>query len=165
MGATRFIWGCSGYLKNINWTNKKEQSIKTALIQGGIPQQDKWKKENQQYTRDLYLSLSAHYLDNDLIIWPETAIPELYHQANFFIDPILELSQQHNLDIITGIPIRDLNTGEYFNSIVSIGKENEIYHKRHLVPFGEYLPFDKWTRPVLNFLRIPMSNFSAYPKR
>jgi apolipoprotein N-acyltransferase len=28
------------------------------------------------------------------------------------------------------------------------------------VPFGEYLPFDQWTRPVLDFLRIPMSDFS-----
>lgn len=156
-----FIWGCSDYLKDINWTTIKEQSIKVALIQGAIPQQEKWKEENQQHTRDLYLSLSTHYLDNDLIIWPETAIPAFYHQANLFIEPLLELSQQHNLDIITGIPIRDLNTGEYFNSIVSIGKENEVYHKRHLVPFGEYLPFDKWTRPFLNFLRIPMSNFSA----
>jgi apolipoprotein N-acyltransferase len=34
------------------------------------------------------------------------------------------------------------------------------YHKRHLVPFGEYLPMDRWTRPVLDFLRIPMSDFT-----
>jgi apolipoprotein N-acyltransferase len=156
-----FMWSFIGYLKDVNWTTKKEQSIKASIIQGGIPQQDKWKKENQQYTRDMYLSLSTHYLDSDLIIWPETAIPALYHQADFFIDPILELSQQHNIDVLTGIPTRDLNTGEYFNSIISIDNENEVYHKRHLVPFGEYLPFDKWTRPVLNFLRIPMSNFSA----
>jgi len=156
-----FIWSCSGYLKDISWGTKKEQSIKASIIQGSIPQQDKWKKENQQYTRDLYLSLSAHYLDSDLIIWPETAIPALYHQADLFIEPIMELSQQHNIDFITGIPIQDLTTGNFFNSIVLIGKKSEVYHKRHLVPFGEYLPFDKWTRPFLNFLRIPMSNFSA----
>jgi apolipoprotein N-acyltransferase len=39
------------------------------------------------------------------------------------------------------------------------------YDKHHLVPFGEYLPFDDWIRPLLNFLAIPMSSFSPGPAR
>ena len=50
---------------------------------------------------------------------------------------------------------------DYYNAMLSLGVSGrDRYHKRHLVPFGEYLPFDDWTRPVLDFLEIPMSDFS-----
>lgn len=153
-------WTGCGYLKNIQWVTPKDQTINVAIIQGGIAQSDKWKPENQEYTRDLYLELSSKHLDSNLIVWPETAIPALYNLADFFITPIKQLSIRHNITFISGIPVRDSDSGKFFNSIAVIGEENNIYHKRHLVPFGEYLPFDKWTRPFLNFLRIPMSNFS-----
>ena len=156
-----FIWGGCYLIKEIEWTSRKNQTITATLVQGGIPQQQKWKKENQQMTRDLYMSLTRQYPDSDIIIWPETAIPALYHNADFFINPIQKLAEAHNVDVLTGIPIVDLNTGQFFNSIILIGDKNEIYHKRHLVPFGEYLPFDKWLRPILNSLHIPMSSFSA----
>jgi apolipoprotein N-acyltransferase len=46
---------------------------------------------------------------------------------------------------------------EYFNSLVNIGT-GSAYRKRHLVPFGEFIPFGfHW---VLAILHIPMSDFS-----
>ena len=158
--AMLFIWiGCS-YLVNIQWVKQKQQTINVAIIQGGIAQEDKWKPENQEYTRDLYLALSSKHLDSDLIVWPETAIPALYNLADYFITPIKTLSTQHNVSFITGIPVRDSESGKFYNSIITIGDRENFYHKRHLVPFGEFLPFDKWIRPFFNFLHIPMSNFS-----
>ena len=51
--------------------------------------------------------------------------------------------------------------GAYFNAMMSLGASGrDHYHKRHLVPFGEFLPFDAVTRPLLDFLRIPMSDFA-----
>lgn len=158
--ALVLTWIGGSYLATIQWVTPKDHSMNVAIIQGGIAQQDKWKPENQKYTRDLYLALSNKYLDSDLIIWPETAIPALYNHADFFITPIKELSAQHNISFITGIPVRESESGKFYNSIVTIGDNENFYHKRHLVPFGEYLPFDKWIRPFFNFLHIPMSSFS-----
>jgi len=48
---------------------------------------------------------------------------------------------------------------EYYNSVVTLGvSPPQIYHKTHLVPFGEFVPpgFD-W---VMRMVDIPMSNFS-----
>jgi len=156
-----FVFMITESLRNIYWTNNKGNSLNFALIQGAIPQQEKWKKENREYTRDLYLSLTEPYWGIDLIIWPETAIPALYHQADFFLEPLMTLTKRHTTDLLTGIPVKELATGRYFNSIINIGSNNESYHKQHLVPFGEYLPFDKWLRPVFNLFGIPMSNFSS----
>ncbi|MEE9551750.1 MAG: apolipoprotein N-acyltransferase, partial [Gammaproteobacteria bacterium] len=155
------IWSVPGSIKSIDWTDPKDREIKVTLVQGAIPQEEKWRNDKREYTRNLYLSLSRPHWDNGLIIWPETAIPAFYHQAGFFIEPLITLVQNYEADLLTGIAIRDKDSDKYFNSIISIGKHEEVYNKRHLVPFGEYIPLDKWLRPFFSFLQIPMSDFSA----
>ena len=67
--------------------------------------------------------------------------------------------------MLLGLVDGDRN-GEYFNAMLSLGVGGRtLYRKRHLVPFGEYLPFDAWTRPVLDWLQIPMSDFTAGPEQ
>jgi apolipoprotein N-acyltransferase len=64
-------------------------------------------------------------------------------------------------EILLGTVERDVQGGvyEYYNSLVRItGDRRESYRKRHLVPFGEFIPPGfGW---VLNILHIPMSDFS-----
>lgn len=154
------IWSIAGSVKQISWTTPEAKELSVALVQAAVPQEIKWQAEQRQRTVELYLSLSEPYWGNNLIIWPETAIPAFYHDAGAVIGLLDTLTKQHGTDLITGIPFKDQETGKYFNSIITIGKETGNYHKRHLVPFGEYLPFDKWLRPLLDLLHIPMSDFS-----
>jgi len=50
----------------------------------------------------------------------------------------------------------------YFNSMLRLGKGGrESYSKRHLVPFGEFLPFRPLLEPLFGWLKIPLSAFSA----
>jgi len=147
-------------LSGIQWTTDKNRDISVALVQGAIPQEMKWEPEQKQKTLDLYLSLSEEYQDSQLIIWPETAIPVLYHQAEKFINAMASIAKSQNHDYVVGIPFHDPDSNKFYNGITVIGSSNDTYYKQHLVPFGEYLPFDKWLRPVLELMKIPMSDFS-----
>jgi len=164
--CTFFItWIVLGSLNGINWTTEKGNVISVALIQGAIPQEIKWKPDQRQRTLDLYLLLSDQYKDSQLIVWPETAIPVLHHQARKFIQQLADEARSQNHDYLVGIPFKDLDSNRFYNGITVIGSNNDTYYKQHLVPFGEYLPFDKWLRPIFNLMKIPMSDFSAGPNR
>ncbi len=156
-------WFTLSSLSGISWTTEKDNRLSVALVQGAIPQEIKWRPEQRQKTLDLYLSLSEIYQNSQLIIWPETAIPVLHHDAQEFIQQITTIAKNEEHDYLIGIPFKDLDSSKFYNGITVIGSTNDTYYKQHLVPFGEYLPFDNWLRPILNFMKIPMSDFSAGP--
>lgn len=156
-------WFALSLLGGINWTIEKSDGFSAALIQGAIPQEDKWRPEQRQKTLDLYLSLSEHYQDKQLIIWPETAIPVLHHQAQEIIQQMASTAKREKHDYLVGILFKDPDSNKFYNGITVIGSSNDTYYKQHLVPFGEYLPFDNFLRPILNFMKIPISDFSEGP--
>ena len=158
-------WFALSSLSGISWTTEKGNKLSVAMIQGAIPQEIKWHPEQRQKTLDLYLSLSQKYQNSKLIIWPETAIPVLHHQAQEFIQQMATTARNAEHDYLIGVPFKDLDSGKFYNGIIVIGSTSDTYYKQHLVPFGEYLPFDKWLRPILNLMNIPMSDFSAGPIR
>lgn len=160
VGILIISWPGLNALSGIQWTIDKNTSISVAMVQGAIPQEMKWRPEQRQKTLDLYLSLSKEYQGSQLIIWPETAIPVLHHQAQEFLQQMANIARNQNSDYLVGIPFKDLDSNRFYNGITVIGSSNDTYYKQHLVPFGEYLPFDKWLRPVLNLMKIPMSDFS-----
>ena len=161
VGVLLITWLGLNALSGIQWTTDKNRDISVALVQGAIPQEMKWRPEQRQKTLDLYLSLSEEFHDSQLIIWPETAIPVLHHQAQKFLQQMANKARNKNSDYVVGIPFKDLASNKFYNGITVIGSSNDSYYKQHLVPFGEYLPFDKWLRPVLELMKIPMSDFSS----
>jgi apolipoprotein N-acyltransferase len=154
------IVASSMLLKNIDWTSDLNKDLDIVLIQGAIPQEIKWNPEQRQKTYETYSDLSKPYWTSDLIIWPETAIPSLYHSAGDFINPITEEKQHANALFMSGLAYKDPNSNQFFNSVLLIDDEHRFYHKYHLVPFGEFLPFKSILGEILQFLKIPMSEFS-----
>lgn len=151
----------SSLLNNINWTYDLNKDIDIVLVQGAIPQEQKWKPEQRQKTYELYSGLSKPFWSSDLIIWPETAIPSLYHLAYDFIIPISSEQSSSNAMFMSGLAYKDSKSNNYFNSVLLIDDEHRFYHKNHLVPFGEYLPYKSLLGEILRFLKIPMSDFSS----
>lgn len=146
---------------NIEWTNEKDKTISVALIQASIPQEQKWQQDMKYKTVEIYRDLTQEYWEQDLIVWPETAMPFFYHDEKALMEELSNHAINTNTELLIGIPYSEPASSAYYNSVISIGPSTDIYLKRHLVPFGEYLPFDDLIRPVLYFLKIPMSSFSA----
>lgn len=159
------LWGGAWLMGKIAWTTPSSKPLEVALIQGNIAQALKWSPAKYQATLDRYMALSAPYWGMDLIVWPETAIPGFYSDSKPVVERLKALSEITGTDVLIGVPFMASPDDKiYYNSVVQIGKQPYFYHKRHLVPFGEYLPLESILGRVFNFLEIPMSSFSAGAK-
>ena len=154
------IWITAGLLNMQQWTQPVGAPLKVSLIQGNIAQDVKWTSEVLVPTLELYLRLTREHWDSDLIIWPETAMPLFYHEAKIFIDGLTKEARDNSADVLFGLPVLDERTQRYYNSMMSIGSHAAFYHKSHLVPFTEYLPLKSILAGVVDFLQVPMSDFS-----
>lgn len=152
----------SGLLQLIPWSEPQGKPLQATLIQGNIPQEIKWSPRQRQPTIDLYTKLTHENWDSDIIIWPETALPAYYHQAEDFLKSLALQASENNSSMLIGLPSMRVIEGEkaYYNSAVILDKgELQLYHKYHLVPFGEYIPLKWLLGDLLGFMNIPMANF------
>ena len=148
-----------------HWTTPAGKALHTAVIQPNVPQLMKWQPSQRQAILDQLITLSVPHLDADLIIWPENAIPALYTQIAPRLAPLTTLLEQEQSTLITGLPTRQPDLTEphrnlFHNSLRVLGHDSGVYHKRRLVPFGEYVPLEHWLRGLIQFFNLPMSAFS-----
>ena len=155
--------GLTGWaLNQIHWTQERGEPLTATLVQGNIPQELKWKPEQQRETLERYVSLTNENADSDLIIWPETAVPAFYDQVDTdFLVPLRNSMRAKGISLVTGIPVLDRSQWDYYNAIISLDQPGRFYYKVHLVPFGEFLPLRDWLASVLSFLPVPQSDFKS----
>ncbi len=151
------IWVAGSLLSFVNWTKPLGEPIKTSLIQGDIPQELKWTRENLQLSLDTYKNLSEQNWSSSLIIWPEAAIPLVLQDAAQYLGTIGAEAIQHHSAIITGIPLK-LPNYAYQNTVLGLGIASGLYIKERLVPFGEFIPLKHLLGNLLGFLGLPMSD-------
>ncbi|WP_369410573.1 apolipoprotein N-acyltransferase [Parasedimentitalea denitrificans] len=110
------------------------------LVQPNAPQDQKWHPEYRWGFVRRQLSYTSAQPRPDLVVWPETAVPQMLNSAGDILAAIADAAD--GVPVITGIQRRlDLR---FFNSLVVLdasGGARQIYDKAHLVPFGEYVPF------------------------
>jgi len=127
------------------------------LVQPNIPQQDKWKRELLGQHLQLYQDLTLEHLGSDFVIWPEAAVPELKHRVSNWLDQWDRLARERGSQMILGIPIYQPETRKIYASLITLGDTQQRYDKQHLVPFGEFVPFESWLRGLIEFFNLPMS--------
>jgi len=155
------LWLVLASALHIEWTRPAGTAIKVAIVQGNIPQDLKWHPDMQQPTFELYADLTRKHWDSDLIIWPETALPAFYDQAAPFLRDLGEEARRNHSDLLVGLVYQEPESLRYYNSMISVGERERLYHKRHLVPFTEYLPLKTVFAGIVDFMNVPMSDFSA----
>lgn len=134
--------------------------FKMRLVQARVGQREKWLSylQEEHFTNHLQLtrqkSMQGKADDIDLIIWPETAIPEnlslrtslMRYRASQILEP--------GAILLTGAPRITRNpdgSRRIYNSLYALDENANLraqYDKFHLVPFGEYLPFDSLLRSL-----------------
>ncbi|HID48978.1 MAG TPA: apolipoprotein N-acyltransferase, partial [Chromatiales bacterium] len=155
------VWSMAWLAGQMAWSSPVGREIRVALIQGNTPQSTKWDPDQIRMRQDLYLRLTREHWDRDLVVWPENALTTFYHNLEAeYLQPLAAEARAHDTDIVFGVPVMDTATGRYYSSIAVIGAAPGIYHKRHLVPFGEYVPFESLLRGLAGFFDLPMSGFS-----
>ena len=116
-------------------------TVKTVrLVQPNAPQDQKWHPEYRWGFVRRQLAYTSALPRPDLVVWPETAVPQMLNSADDILAAIADAAD--GVPVITGIQRRQ--DQRYFNSLVALdasGAPNQIYDKAHLVPFGEYVPF------------------------
>ena len=154
------LWSAGGGLGLVAWTQPAGAPLRIALVQGNIPQEEKWRPEMREPTLARYLALSRRHAGADLVVWPETALPALYQSMEPFARALDTEFAAAGSGLLFGVPWRDDAQDRVFNSLVLLGSERGLYHKRHLVPFGEYLPFRPFFLPITRALGVPSPDFS-----
>ncbi len=123
--------------------------VRLRLVQPNIPQTEKYQRRFvlRNWQRLLTLSTGPGAADPSLIIWPEAAPPFLLAEQPLALEEVASLTKGR-LGLMTGGIKRDYLSEHirYANSFFLFGASGillDIYNKSHLVPFGEYLPFEK----------------------
>ncbi len=134
------------------------------IVQPSVPQREKWLPAKQGEIFRLHLDLTRRNAageDDDLskialIVWPEAAMPFRPLEHPEALQAIADLLPDNGPVLLSGgLRVQSTESGSAlaYNSLLAIddaGKPAAIYDKIHLVPFGEYLPF----QPVLEAIGL-----------
>ena len=161
------IWAGGGLLEKTQWTAPAGEPISAILVQPNIALEDKWDKKLRQENMSILLSASAPYWtdeeptsEENLIIWPEAALPYIGDSALEYLDALDKQISSSANTLITGYLTESQDSGRLQNAIGAVGNGNGEYLKQQLVPFGEYVPLENWLRGLINFFDLPMSVIS-----
>jgi len=155
------LWGLGQGLRGHAWTEPLPERYSVAIVQGAIPQQIKWDPAYRDATIELYLRLTEPHWGTDLVVWPEAVIPAMRHEVAELLEQLRRRALASGTELALGIPVFDAGQRAYYNSLLLLGRNDASYYKRHLVPFGEYLPFAGLLRPLFDRLNIPVAGFSS----
>lgn len=170
----------SGFaLDKYDWVKPTGNSVKIAMVQGNIPQALRWTPEQDLPTMQKYKHMTEDHWDADVIIWPEAAVPKLEPVAADYLHQMDKLAIEHQTGLITGIVNYNFETREAFNNLIGLGLKDAVelpdltqppsqyyyghdnrYAKHHLLPIGEFIPFENWLRGLAPIFDLPMSSFT-----
>lgn len=164
----------SGFVLNQHqWVKPRGEAVKIAMVQGNIKQELRWVPEQDRPTMQKYLNMTQAHWYNDIVIWPEAAIPKLEPLAQEYITALDDMARQNETGLITGVVNYNFETKEAFNALISLGangsndltshyryQHNNRFYKHQLLPIGEFIPFEDWLRGLAPIFDLPMSSFT-----
>jgi apolipoprotein N-acyltransferase len=161
------IWGVAFFLRGVEWTQPHGAPIEVAVVQGAVPQDEKWIGSNLDSIAKLYQERTREAHGASIIFWPESAVPDLANNHIHFYRDVYQEASAKGSALVMGTLRAEVNpkTGEeeYFNSVLVMDKETPgvAWHdKHHLVPFVEFFPVPQFVRNWLKLMSLPYSDFN-----
>lgn len=144
------------------------RSISVGLVQANIDQAQKWDAAYRRATIDRYARLTGQAsAGTDLVIWPEAATPFLFEREREYKLEVMDLVRSRRVPLLFGSPaLRYYPDGRPYllNSAYFLSQDGlplGRYDKRHLVPFGEYIPLHSSLLFFLDKLVEGIGDFEA----
>ena len=153
----------SNILLGVGLMNKKDEDrvpVKVAAIQGNVDMDAKGSalKELMRVYGDMTREAAAS--GAQIVVWPESIFPYRMNRYSVLTNYVSGIASECNVTLIVGA-LHDGGNGETYNTLYMVTPDgvisNNLYHKRHLVPFGEYVPM----RELIMTLIPPLAELSA----
>ncbi|MGD8382142.1 MAG: apolipoprotein N-acyltransferase [Syntrophobacterales bacterium] len=130
--------------------SRQGQFFKVAMVQGNVSQDTKWDPAFQQATLEKYVRLTKEIASQqpDLVVWPETATPFYFLADRQNTKTLIQEVQKLKKPLLFGSPAYRRKGAELrlYNRAYLLDGDGMVtgyYDKIHLVPFGEYVPWQK----------------------
>lgn len=146
---------CANFIYGYCYINDSKLTTletKIRLVQGNIKQEMKWDpaQKYHNFLKHIELTNSKDLSDIKAVIWSETAVPYAIDSNQELLEKLRQATPPQGL-LITGA----LHLGyspdhseiaDAWNSVFIFNQSGvlDIYDKHHLVPFGEYIPLQKY---------------------
>ncbi|KQO77051.1 apolipoprotein N-acyltransferase [Rhizobium sp. Leaf262] len=143
-------------------------ALTVRIVQPGIDQSRKMLNADRAEIFKEHLRLSAlppteGQKRPDVIVWPETSVPFILTQNPDALEEISKTLEDGQILLTGAVRMEDAGAGHaprYYNSVYAVDSQGQIIgatDKVHLVPFGEYVPFENILRSfgVDNLISLP----------
>jgi apolipoprotein N-acyltransferase len=146
----------SYYLKSIEWTSAEDE-IQVTLYQPNLTLEDKWSQFGIIKSQGMMEKAIEDANDGDLIVFPETALILSEKDNKPFMNLIRNKSFEKNITLITGIIERE-DDYRIRNRLQTLGAMEDVYDKVKLVPFGEFIPLERYLGSFLDIIGLNLTN-------
>jgi apolipoprotein N-acyltransferase len=157
-------WAAGAALHRHSWTHPSGPPVSVAIVQGAIPQDEKWLESHRATTLALYRNLTEQVLGTALIVWPESAPADIANDIAPYIDGLYREARAHGSAIVMGVLRAEVSPEggtRYFNSVLALDAQQfSWYDKHHLVPFAEFFPVPHFVRNWMRLMNLPYSDFT-----
>lgn len=156
-------WIVGAILSSIAWTEESGEPVRVTILQAGVPQDQKWLPERRQGTLNYYRDTTRIARGSEIVVWPEVAIPSLTSREAAYLSQVQSDAAENQQTILLGILEDQELRGErvIYNSVIALdGQQQQVYRKRHLVPFGEYFPVPAKVREWMRMMNLPHSDLT-----
>jgi len=162
-------WLLGAALYKHSWTQPLGPAVSVAVVQGAIPQDEKWLESNKETTLKLYQSLTEQALGTQLIVWPESAPADVANDLLPYLSSLYHEVLPRGSALVIGVLRADSDphnpaVERYYNSVLALdANAASWYDKHHLVPFAEVFPVPRFVRSWLRLMSLPYADFTPGP--